>query len=376
MIKASEAKFYRKQTSFDALRWIFAIAVMIAHSFALLRLADPLERYSGFYYDFGKLGVTGFFSISGYLVAASWLRNPAMLRFVKARVLRIMPGLVAGLLFGVLVAASVADKPQEFLFNSHVWRWVWHNTLFIWKGFGAQLAGAFPDNPFPHGANGSLWTLTYEIRCYAAVLIMGILGLLRRQSAVVLSSIMLILIYFIKVFSGATVQLQYLELCLAFAMGMLIAVCGFRAAFALAVSTLLAALAATMLHWPGTRWFYAPLQFAIALAVLYIAMSPWLKRFAPGKGDYSYGLYVYAFPLQQLAIVLLGTEATPWAVFALTIAATTPIAILSWHMLEKPALSLVDRSVKAARKEISECIDDGSESKSGNYQVAAAQKSV
>lgn len=337
----------RAQTSFDALRWIFAVAVILAHSFALLRLADPLEAYSGLRYDFGKLGVTGFFAISGYLITASWMRKPDPIRFVKARVLRIMPGFVTALLFSVLVAALVAALPLEFLFHLETWRWILRNALLIGASFGAKLQGAFPDNPLPQGANGSLWTLTFEIRCYAVVLFLGLLGIRRRKAAVLLSVVALTTIYFARIFfQSQQFSFQYLEVCLAFAMGALVMVSGFRVGGMIFAAALVVACTATILHWPGDRWFYAPLQLAIALGVLGIALSPWLTRLASTSGDYSYGLYVYAFPLQQLAIALLGTHATPWIVFILTLASVLPIAMLSWHFLEKPALSLADRPLK------------------------------
>jgi peptidoglycan/LPS O-acetylase OafA/YrhL len=80
---------------------------------------------------------------------------------------------------------------------------------------------------------------------------------------------------------------------------------------------------------------------AIAFAVVRIARSPALKRAAFRSGDYSYGLYVYAFPVQQLVIASLAGRATPYAVFLITAASVLPIAALSWHGVEKRALKLV-----------------------------------
>ena len=56
------------------------------------------------------------------------------------------------------------------------------------------------------------------------------------------------------------------------------------------------------------------------------------------SGDYSYGLYVYAFPIQQLLIWRMGDWASPVLICVLTVALTLPVAALSWHALEKPAL--------------------------------------
>ena len=79
---------------------------------------------------------------------------------------------------------------------------------------------------------------------------------------------------------------------------------------------------------------------AIATGVVGLARSPYLRRFRFPSGDYSYGLYVYAFPLQQMIISILSERASPWPVFLLTCAATLPVAVLmSWHGVERRALA-------------------------------------
>lgn len=329
----------RRQNSFDALRLLFALFVIFNHSYALLLLPDPLEVISGFRYDFGKLGVTGFFAISGYLVTQSWLRNPNPFRFVLARALRIFPAFWVALLFSVLIAATVTTNAYEFLSGPYTWRWVSRNALFIWQGFGTGMPGAFEGNPFPGGANGSLWTLTYELRCYAVVLLLGMTTLLaqRRLMWVVIAA--LTLYYFKSVMNiGLAFRLGYYDLYLAFATGMLIASSGYRSSIISIAGVSLCAMLAQLNHLPGDHWWYAPLQMAIAVVIVRLANSQTLMRFAFRSGDYSYGLYVYAFPLQQLVIALLGDYASPFLVCLLTLASTFPLAILSWHSLEKRAL--------------------------------------
>ena len=151
----------RDSNSFDSLRLIFASLVILTHSFALLRLADPLETLSGSRYDLGKVGVTGFFAISGFLVTRSWLNNPNPRRFVLARGLRIFPAFWAALIFSVLLASTLTGF--DFLLNGYTWRWLLRNAVLIWKEYGALIPGAFESNPHPGGANGSLWTLTSSI---------------------------------------------------------------------------------------------------------------------------------------------------------------------------------------------------------------------
>lgn len=338
----------RTENSFDALRLLFALFVIFTHSFALLRLLDPLEWATALRYDFGKLGVTGFFAMSGYLVAESWLRTPNAVRFVMARALRILPAFWIALLFSVVIAAIVSDHPADFLGNSYTWRWISRNAYLVWKTFSATMPGAFVGNPIAGGANGSLWTLTYELHCYAIVLLLG-MGTLLARPVIVAALVALLVTFYFKLIleDSAQFAMAYHELYLAFATGMLIASGGYGPAMALLALAGAGAAAAGIAQLPGDRWGYAPLQMAIAIGVVGLARSTCLRRFKFPSGDYSYGLYVYAFPLQQMIISILGQRASPWPVFLSTCAATLPVAVLSWHCVERRALQRV-RDVRFA----------------------------
>ena len=334
----------RHQNSFDALRLLFALLVMVTHSFALLRLPDPLEVLTGFRYDFGKFGVTGFFAISGYLVTKSWFRNPDPIRFVSARALRIFPAFWVALLVSVVVASLATVSASDFLSRPIIWRWVWRNALFVWRGFGALTPGAFEGNPFPEGANGSLWTLTYELHCYAVVLVLGMTSILARRQVMWGVLATLLLFYFKLIADGGSgIRLSYNDLYLAFGTGMLIAASGYLSSICMIAAACLCVALAQYANLPGDHWWYAPLQMTIGLGVVRLANSKALVHLAFRSGDYSYGLYVYAFPLQQLTIALLGTSASPLPVLLLSAAATFPLAIVSWHAVEKPALGWIGR---------------------------------
>lgn len=329
----------RGHNSFDALRYIFALAVIFSHSYALQKLADPLQLLTGSYYDLGKLGVTGFFAISGFLVTGSWRRDPSLTRFALARGLRIVPAFLTALLFSTLIAAISTPGALDFLSSPVTWRWVWKNAILIWNEFDTSLPGAFEQNPLPGGANGSLWTLTYELRCYAAVATLGITTILARRFSFFVVVGILILYFFKAVFdSKLAFRLVYYDLYLAFMTGMMIAVVGYRPVLAtLGCVALIAALCPAFGISAYHAWFGA-LQILLAAVIVKLANSPLLSRAIFRSGDYSYGLYVYAFPLQQLVIALLAHRADPLLVCTLTIAATAPIAILSWHLVEGPPL--------------------------------------
>jgi peptidoglycan/LPS O-acetylase OafA/YrhL len=137
------------RNNFDALRLVGAFLVLISHQFALSGRWEP--RFVGDH-SFGNLGVLIFFSISGYLVTASWLHDPHVLRFTARRVLRMAPALCVSMPLTLVVIAALG------------------------------LTG-FPDNP-RHLTNGSLWTIPYEVYCYALLLLAG---LATRRPSIVLA---------------------------------------------------------------------------------------------------------------------------------------------------------------------------------------------
>ena len=333
-----------RENSFDSLRLIFASLVIVTHSFALLRLADPLEVLSNFRYDLGKLGVTGFFAISGYLVTQSWLRRPSMLRFLSARALRILPAFWVSLGFSVFITALVTAHVSEFLSSNITWRWVWWNAIFIWRGYAPLMPGAFENNPFAGGSNGSLWTLTYELHCYGAVLLIGIGTLVIRHRWIwaVVAAVLLFFYFKLIVNGGSLYQLGYQELYLAFATGMVIASLGYcAAAYLILCAGAVAAFFQLTSNLDSHTW-YASLQMTLAMLIVFLGRSKAFTRLTFRSGDYSYGLYVYAFPIQQLVIALLGKSATPLFVCLLTLAFVLPVAVASWHILEKQALKVLN----------------------------------
>ncbi len=205
-----------------------------------------------------------------------------------------------------------------------------------------RLPGAFPTNPIPHDVNGSLWTLPVELRLYVAVLLAGVAGLLARRVALFATLWLMLAVY---LWHPALLPLPSLDkvtadLVLLFALGALAYV--WRAV--IPVSPVIAAAAILLVVVNPADLargaLFAPL---LAYVVLVIAYHPHLVWPAFNRiGDYSYGVYVYSFPIQQTLVQRIpGIE--PMPLFAAGLALTLVIAVLSWHCLERPALGLKSR---------------------------------
>src|ERR1700722_502422 len=149
------------QNNFEALRLLAASAVILAHAYGLRGLDGTFTRVTGV--DLGWAAVVMFFCISGYLVCGSALHRGAH-DFWKARFLRIFPGLLAcTVLTGAILVFFSSLGPGEYFRNLGTWKYIFGTGTLIWTNY--SLPGVF-DNLYSTEANGSLWTLRYEVLCY------------------------------------------------------------------------------------------------------------------------------------------------------------------------------------------------------------------
>src|SRR5262245_15667417 len=178
-----------RANNFDTLRFGAALAVLWSHAFPLAlgtATPQPLTILSGGQRSLATVAVAIFFVISGYLITQSFVESSSAWRFMKARILRIMPGLLLVLaLLGLLVGPLVTTVPlNEYFSSKDLYEFlVVNGSLDRYHG---HLPGVFAENPYPSNVDGPLWTLPIEARCYAAVFVLGILGLLNRYMTLAL----------------------------------------------------------------------------------------------------------------------------------------------------------------------------------------------
>jgi peptidoglycan/LPS O-acetylase OafA/YrhL len=323
-----------RDNNFNLIRMIAASGVLVSHSYPISLgpgAAEPLQGLLGM--TLGTVCVYVFFAISGFFIARSFVQRQSAPRFLQARALRLFPALAVVLALTVLVAAGLRSGVSAAAYWAAVPEyWLRNITLFFLK---YDLPGVLAENPYGPAINGSLWSLSYEVTCYMGVLAAGLLGLLHPRGFVVC------LLAFAPLAVAAHLldlpfRLERLaELGLPFLIGM-----GFwvwRAAVPLSGPLAVALLALALL--PGWGPLSTPvltLALSYAVFVLGYARIPAIA-FYRGFGDYSYGMYVYAFPLQQALAQAGITE--PGANMTIAFAATLICAIASWHLVEKPAMA-------------------------------------
>jgi len=332
-----------RDNNLDLLRMAAATSVVFSHSYALTgrSLAEPVVVASSARTDAATIGVTVFFAISGFLIAQSLARRRSLYAFAVARVLRIVPGLVFAKLVCVLAIGWYATTlaTADYFGHPQTWRFAALTPFF---GMPSYLPGVFAANPYPLAVNGSLWTIPLEVWCYVGAAALAAATILFRPVLLTLGIACAIGLYvpFQAAIRGAlpfgeTVTVP--GLVLAFMIGAWLWACRRRIPVSLALAAaalaLLALSAATPLFALG---YYAGITY-VALALAY---HPWLQITAYRRmGDYSYGTYVLAFPIQQLLVWRFGIG-DPLLLFAATMAVTLPLAALSWHLVEKPALAM------------------------------------
>jgi peptidoglycan/LPS O-acetylase OafA/YrhL len=324
----------------DVLRLFAALLVLIGHSYIFL--GRPERLFLGMT-PLGPVGVYIFFIISGYLVTASWDRDPQLSRYFARRLLRIIPGLAVCIVLSIFVLGPLMTTlPLKTYFGqSTTYAYFSNVVLFITY----YLPGVFATSRVPNAVNGSLWSLPVEFTMYIVV---AILGVTRANRWVYLGVGVLsaLACYFWAWQHDMYVVYRFdarqLFICGTFFWAGAIF---FKFDLVRRLSTTAVALAFTaLLFLEPFPPLLATLQWVLLPVVVLafgFAFSPLLARLT-ATGDYSYGIYIYAFPIQQsVAYLLPGMPIGRYML--LCVALTFAAAILSWHLVEKRALAFKPR---------------------------------
>jgi peptidoglycan/LPS O-acetylase OafA/YrhL len=334
-----------RQNNFNALRLIAAVMVLVSHCFALTNRPEPLATISQ--ESFGELGVSIFFAISGFLIARSWHGDPGLPRFAAKRALRLMPGLIVAVLITALVLgpAVTSLSPSGYLGDANTYGYIARNSVL--DTINGHLPGVFLHNLYPEAINGSLWTLPVEALAYVAAAVLGVVGALRGRILLPVLSFIVLLALSTPPLSITSIQTSgpvggHLDLVLylgaLFNAGLLLYVLRDHVVLRWDIAAL---LLAAWIATANTDWMHPVALLALPYLVLVLAYrTPRWVGAITRPGDLSYGIYVYAFPAQQLASYVWGPSLTPGVMLALVAAPLYLIALASWHLVEAPALRL------------------------------------
>jgi peptidoglycan/LPS O-acetylase OafA/YrhL len=344
------------RNNFDALRFALAALVVFSHSFALLSGTDatePLHRLTRGQIASGELAVDGFFILSGFLVTHSWAKVPSLVPFFRKRVSRIYPGFAVVTILSTLFLVPVA---YAIPFGSFPPGMLAREALSMLTLRAYEPPGAFPGNAV-HALNGSLWSIPIEAWCYVGVVTLGLLGMIRRRRdvAVLLAGALALSLAFLiwnlnpglklvgAVFGWPRLWARMLPY---FLSGMVFYLYRDRIRYTPRGAIIAGLALVAAIFVPHGLAVAGPLAGAYLL--FWLGFSPSIRLHEWAKyGDFSYGMYLYAFPLQQL--IIHGFRPThPLVLFFLSLPASVAMGALSWHGVEKWFLKRLRKSAAPA----------------------------
>jgi peptidoglycan/LPS O-acetylase OafA/YrhL len=341
--------FENRENNFNLIRMLAALSVLYSHCFPLAGINswEPFSYFLGDYDTGGGWGVAIFFVISGFLVTRSVLQHSVTEYFIS-RAVRIIPGLALVTLLSVFIIGPLLTKNTLSEYFSSVMTWDYLHNVTVFN-ISYRLPGVFSANP-EISVNGSLWTLPIECGIYVILPLIAVFGLLQLRTV----PLMLAIIVFCYVavvawwhldwsnqggslFRGAPLY-STMKSAIFFFAGTWLWILRDRVPYshgiAIAMALLLYLFAAQPLR-------AVAFHIAIPYLVIYAALTRnrFLYRYN-ALGDYSYGTYIFAFPVQQSIVAISGPSIGPNSLVLLSGAITIAVSFVSWHTIEKPCLAL------------------------------------
>jgi peptidoglycan/LPS O-acetylase OafA/YrhL len=364
------------KNNFDFLRLVLALTVIYTHSFVIYQGAEhatePLWNHSLRQLSFGTAALNFFFVISGFLVLQSYERSKGATEFLIKRVLRIYPGFLMVCILCALFFAPLGTGAKDNPFSGYFtfikaidWPKFWSASLLL---FPLKLPPSFVHLPLAKSINGAIWTIWYEFIFYLLVMLFGMFGVYKKKWMLISISFVFFLLNCIHYPVYSNYNINYV---IEWKIGAL----GFSQ-----IERILNLEHFSMFFFAGACFYYyrdyiISTRFLTALAILVLVVTiRWIKVFELAQavfgsyllfwvafykkirlhnfakyGDYSYGTYLYGWPVQQLVMYYFGAGLTLYGTMFLSLALVIPFAMFSWYFVEKPFLNLKKASVRRLR---------------------------
>lgn len=337
-----------RPSGFDYMRLVLAVGVICIHGTLISygRAAD-LALWATPFRPLLKLVVPSFFALSGFLVAGSLERCKTLISFLGLRAIRIYPALGVEVVLSAFILGPVLTVGTlSHYFSDPQTRAYLLNAL---GDIHYKLPGVFATNPYPDYVNGQLWTVPFELACYGALSALALAGVVRRRILSVLAAVALTAFYAIgrlhhhgwhyEAFEGSMTGTM---LVIAFLVGVSIYLYRDKLPWSLAWFMASLGSAVVLSSYVPFGEYVSP--FAIAYVVAYLGLCNPPRLAVIRAADYSYGIYLYGFAIQQLVASWGPWTHQPLINVAISLPLATAFAALSWHLVEKPALGLKARA--------------------------------
>lgn len=330
-----------RNNNFDILRFFAALHVLILHG--VLLFGNDNQNW------FVALnGVAVFFIISGFLVTRSWCDNTNIFAFLKKRILRIFPALIAVVLFTALILGPIVTTLplKEYFTDSAFFNYF--KNIFLYEIYHL-LPGVFQNNPLNESVNASLWTLPLEFFMYCLIAIFGITKILNKKYFHFVFLLFTISLFYIvtHIYIIKWTYIQFVDLLSLFfiSSGFYIYRKKIILSFPLFLICLAFFLSGIIVSYKIDVVFEYFRLLTLPYMIIYIAYCkiPYINNF--GKyGDFSYGIYLWAYPVSQTLIYFWQDKFNIFTYILSVFFITLFIAVLSFKFIEKPALKLKNKN--------------------------------
>lgn len=329
------------RNGFTFIRLLAATLVLVTHTYVVLGIegGDLLERNG--YIGLSKIGVDSFFTVSGYLVTLSLLRNGSIFQFALNRSLRIFPGLAVAVFVSVFLVGPVVSVDADYIKSPQAWSYLRNIFPFCLQPY---LPGVFVGQEISV-VNGSLWTLPLELLCYVALAILAWAGVVQLRFITLLVVSMLYLHLhdtFMRDASFLGVSQLFLnELGYLFFSGALLALTKNKLPLHWGLTVLLVLFIGGGFVFDGGDWHNSAFVYLLFWPYVLISAGLLLKRFYFFNGfDVSYGVYIYGFVVQQCMVFFFPALKDPVLFMLISIGLSFGAGWLSWVCVERPFLRL------------------------------------
>lgn len=326
-----------------------ASLVIISHSSALTgHGTEPFAWLNKGQETLGGLAVGVFFIISGYLICASYVKTQNIFMYFYARILRIFPALIVVLLItAYIVGVCVTSLPlTDYLHSPATFDYL--KSVYLYPMRFSLPEVVFSSGEFGTAVNGSLWTLSFEFTCYIMVAVLGVFQLLKKEIVLgLLIGALLVHQFQGNVFPHADTatffpyinQAQFIKLVTEFLSGMVFYL--YKDNITYSYKYFIIGLFAFIISSYYGVGYQLLFPIVGAYLIFYLAYCPKIKLQNFSKyGDFSYGIYIYGFMVQQVVIKIAGGEMNNILNWIISLPIAILCGMLSWHLVEKRFLAL------------------------------------
>lgn len=351
-----------KKNNFDFLRFVFAIFVVVSHSFPLSgshENAQWIYQFTNGQIVLASIGLNGFFVISGFFIFQSLQRSKSISNYLRKRFLRLFPGLLVLLTLTLIIVPFIYNSKIPFFSNKEFYTYLPNNLVLY--GFQSGIKGVFDTNSY-HSINGSLWTLRYEFSLYIALTFLFFIKNKKYLIRIILLLSFLVLFFvnnfYLERFAGSSVLgmqgYHILNFTAFFVAGSLLSSLGFNLVqnrntpffvYSIIFSLIILILSIYFNYYSNLKHIIFPI---VILLIGYIQI-PVISNFSK-IGDMSYGIYIYGFPVAQTLMFFFNL--TTFQLMMLSLVISILFGYYSWHLIEKKALRYKNKPFIISNKSI------------------------